>query len=182
MQRVLVHCGPFEGRHTATLVASQLDSIVMDLNNKCIMDTATVCYCTSDNAANMLAAIPSKTKAFDHGFGCLDHKLQLVVNKAMAEADPKISEAVESFKKLVARTHKSSLDQQRIKRECLKVTQDTTNEIQVPYVKIITSVDTRWNSTLMMIKSILALQPGFNPIKFCFLVFCLKLVILINTF
>ena len=164
MKRILVHCGPFAGRHTATHIAAQLDNIVQNLDNKVINDTQTITYCTSDNAANMLAAIPSKTQCIDIGFGCLDHKLQIVVNKAL-ESDPNITEGLEAFKKLVARTHKSSLDQQRIKRECEKITADPDNDITVKYVKIITSVETRWNSTLMMIKSILALQPALESIK-----------------
>ena len=160
----MVHCGTFEGRHTATLVAAQLDQVVDDLNCKWIKSPDMMKFCTSDNAANMLSAIPAKTKSFQYGFGCFDHKLQLVVNKAL-DSNDEIVASIDAFKKLVARTHKSSLDQERIRRECEKITQDASNNVSVKYVKIITPVETRWNSTFMMIKSILALQPALEDIK-----------------
>jgi hypothetical protein len=76
--------------------------------------------CTSDNAPNMLAAIPNKTEQIDAGLGCIDHQLNLIVNKSI-DNDENVSEAVAAFKKLSARVHMASLDHQRIKRECEKI-------------------------------------------------------------
>lgn len=80
---------------------------------------ATYKVCTSDNAANMLAAIPNLTDQIDAGLGCIDHQLNLIVNKTIDE-NTTVSSAVAAFKKLSARVHRSSLDQQRIKKECGK--------------------------------------------------------------
>ena len=74
-------------------------------------------------AANMLAAIPALTNEIQIGLGCVDHLFNLVVNKALSE-DPEIRQALDSFKALTSKTHKSSLCYQRIRRECEKMNKD----------------------------------------------------------
>jgi len=160
LSKFLVHCGLAEGRHTAAMVASHLDKIITDLK----IDEKTNRVCTSDNAANMVAAIPKLTEQIDQGVGCADHLLHLIVLSSI-KAVPEIFEALDSFKKLASRTHKSSLDQQRIRKECQKVSNDDSNPFPVTYCKIITPVDTRWNSILMMMRSILSLRPALEKIK-----------------
>ena len=70
---------------------------------------------TTDNATNMLNATQKKAKNIDMGLGCLDHVLQLIVNKSI-ENGPEIKAAISKLKKLVTSTHKSSLAIQRIKK------------------------------------------------------------------
>jgi hypothetical protein len=83
--------------------------------------------CTSDNASNMLAAIPALTQEVNTGLGCVDHLLHLVVNKALSiNAD--IAAAVDSFKNLASKTHKSDLHNQRMRKECQKVSKDESRE------------------------------------------------------
>ena len=48
----------------------------------------------TDNAANMLKAVPDLTKKIDIGLGCFDHLLNLAVRAANAEVD-EIHEAIE---------------------------------------------------------------------------------------
>jgi hypothetical protein len=83
--------------------------------------------CTSDNAANMLAAIPNMTDQINAGLGCIDHQLNLIVNKTIDE-NTSVSSAVAAFKTLSARVHRSSLDQQRIKKECAKTKNDPESD------------------------------------------------------
>jgi hypothetical protein len=97
--------------------------------------------CTSDNAANMLAAIPALTKEVSIGLGCADHLLNLVVQKSFM-LDDEILDAVESFKSLSSRTHKSFQYKNRIRRECQKITNDQSSDGPVQYCKIIAPVET----------------------------------------
>ncbi len=48
----------------------------------------------TDNAANMLKAVPDLTKKIDIGLGCFDHLLNLAVRAANAEIE-EIQEAIE---------------------------------------------------------------------------------------
>ena len=68
-------------------------------------------------AANMLNAVNKESKNITQGLGCLDHLLQLVINKAIDKV-PAIKSAVQNFRKLATSTHKSSLALQRIKKAC----------------------------------------------------------------
>lgn len=162
MERILVYCGSAEGRHTAINIADHIDKVIADLS-QLSHSAATRRVCTTDNAQNMLSAM-KKCTSITSSLGCIDHTLQIIVNSSL-EAIPEIVEALDAFRKLVARTHKSSLDQQRISRACVKITKDDTNDLQLHYRKIIAPVATRWNSTLMMIQSILYLRPALELIK-----------------
>ncbi len=119
----MVHCGSSEGRHTAANIAEHLDKAITEIPG---LPTAVTKVCTSDNAANMLAAIPALTDKIDEGLGCIDHLLNIVVTECLAI--PELGEAVLAFKKLSARTHKSCLDQQRIKKECNRLKRDESGE------------------------------------------------------
>ena len=119
-------------------------------------------FCVSDNAANMLAAIPKHTKKIDVGLGCIDHLLNLIV-KATNKI-PEVEDALKECKDLSGRVHHTPLDQQRIKRECFHLHNDSTVEVDCKYRKIITAVDTRWNSSLFMAKSIHLLRPALESI------------------
>lgn len=89
--------------------------------------------CTSDNASNMLAAIPSLTQEINVGLGCINHLLNIVVNKAL-QSCPEIAEAVDSFKNLCAKTHKSDLYNQRMKKECQKLSKDESRDSPGIYI------------------------------------------------
>ena len=113
MEKLLVHCGPAPGKHTAVLIAEKLDNVLKSLSLEPDMFTAM----TTDNAANMLNAVSKESKNITQGLGCLDHLLQLVINKAIDKV-PAIKSAVQNFRKLATSTHKSSLALQRIKKAC----------------------------------------------------------------
>ena len=127
------------------------------------LKATTVRFCVSDNAANMLAAIPKHTKKIDVGLGCIDHLLNLIV-KATNKI-PEVEAAIKECKDLSGRVHHTPLDQQRIKRECFHMKNDSHVEVECKYRKIISAVDTRWNSSLFMIKSIQLLRPALESIE-----------------
>jgi hypothetical protein len=119
--------------------------------------------CVTDNAANMLAAVPKHTKKIDVGLACFDHLLNLVV-KAANLANDHIQDAIKDCKSFSARVHHSSPDHQRIRRECHLLKNDS-NPIECEFRKVITDVDTRWNSTYFLLKSIHLLRPALDSIR-----------------
>ena len=109
----MIHCGEAKGKHTAVLIAQNLDEVLENLDLGPDMFTAI----TTDNANNMLNATQKKAKNIDMGLGCLDHILQLIVNRSIDKV-PELKAAIGKFKRLATSTHKSSLAIQRIKKEC----------------------------------------------------------------
>jgi hypothetical protein len=87
------------------------------------------------------------------------------VVEATNKAVPAIDTAIKECKDLASRTHFAPVDQQRIRRECHLLKNDSANALPVKFRKIITPVKTRWNSTLMMIKSIALLRPALESIR-----------------
>ena len=113
LEKVLVHCGPATGKHTAVLIAEKLDTVVTSLDLEPEMFTSM----TTDNAVNMLNAVNKESRTIQQGLGCIDHLLQLVINKSIEKVEP-LKLAINKFKKLATNTHKSSLALQRIKKAC----------------------------------------------------------------
>ncbi len=155
--KLLAHCGATQGRHTSKNIADNLDRVIKEIPG---LPPAIHKVCTSDNAANMLCAIPKLTEEIDEGLGCIDHLLNIVVNECLAS----VSEGVEACKKLSSKTHKSHAAQERIKLECDTINGDPSCE-PIKFVKIIAPVETRWNSLLMMIRSIIKLRPALERIR-----------------
>ena len=88
-----------------------------------------------------------------------------------------LESAIKKATELSSLCHKSSLSEQRIKKEIQNMLDenDTVDKEELKYVKIISPVKTRWNSTLMMIESIVRMRrplssirdnPGSDPNKF----------------
>jgi hypothetical protein len=125
LQKLLVHCGVAEGRQTSQNIAEHLDRVITEIPG---LPSNIHKTCTSDNAANMLCAIPKLTEEIDEGLGCIDHLLNLVVTDCLAI--PEVKEGVEAFKRLSARTHKSCIDQQRIKKECVKMSKANDSSLE----------------------------------------------------
>jgi hypothetical protein len=90
MKKMLVACRSAEGRHTAVNIAGHIDKVVGGVQG---LRGSTTRVCVTDNAANMLAAVPKHTKKIDLGLGCFDHLLNLVM-KATNKADDQIHQAI----------------------------------------------------------------------------------------
>ncbi len=158
LKKYLISCALAEGKHTGPLIAKKLDTIIggLDLPEEVFKAV------TADNATNMKAATRKESDLLDLGLGCFDHTLQLVVNKSMDKTTG-LQAAVTAFTKLSSNTHKSTLYQQRIKKECGDLNKSNPNSVK--YVQIITPVETRWNSILMMMRSICQLRPALENIR-----------------
>ena len=153
----MVFCGPHEGRHTGVLVAKKLDEVIDSLLLPEICHKAM----TTDNAANMKVAC-RESRTIDLGTTCFAHTLNLVVVNAIKSV-PKIQIAVDEFKKLVGGCHKSTLYCERIRKECEDLNRSGTTP--TTYNKMIQPVDTRWNSMLMMIRSVVKLREALEGIR-----------------
>ena len=75
----------------------------------------------------MLAAIPALTSEINVGLGCVDHILNLVVQKALVKNED-VAEAVDACRNLASKTHKSDLYNNRIKKECEKLSKDDSRD------------------------------------------------------
>ena len=111
---------------------------------------------TTDNASNMVAC------GADLGFnwiGCFAHSLQLSVNEGLKL--PIISKMVTTAKKVVehfSRSHLAGnalLDHQSQRR---------TGEARA--LRLEKSVDTRWNSTYLLLKHLLKLRPNVRAVLY----------------
>ena len=79
LEKVLVHSGPVTGKHTAVLIAEKLDNVITSLDLIPEMFTTM----TTDNAVNMLNAVNKESRTIQQRLGCIDHLLQLVINKSI---------------------------------------------------------------------------------------------------
>ena len=89
---MLVACRHAEGCHTAVNIAGHIDKLVDAVSG---LKGSITRFCVTDNAANMLAAVPRHTKKIDIGLGCFDHLLNLVMKSSNKEkADEQIAKAI----------------------------------------------------------------------------------------
>jgi len=194
LKKFLVSCRSADYRHTAVNIGSHMDKVIRNFRTYSNLTYFysklpyvlkvlifffvsfvqvvgaiaglrgnTLRTCVTDNAANMLAAVPKHTKKIDVGLACFDHLLNLVV-KAANLANDHIQDAIKDCKSFSARVHHSSPDHQRIRRECHLLKNDS-NPVDCEFRKVITDVDTRWNSTYFLLKSIHLLRPALDSIR-----------------
>ena len=154
----MVYCGEAKGKHTSEMIAHKVDEIIETLDLPEFMFKAI----TTDNAANMLKATKS-ARTIDVGLGCIDHTLQLVINTSIAKC-PAVLIAVNSFKRLVNSTHKSNLANQKMRDQCAKM-DESSHGPKVEFKQIISHCETRWNSMLMMARSVIHLEVPLLNIK-----------------
>jgi len=160
LHKIVLACKLAEGRHTAVNIAGFIDRSISVIPG---LTGGTTHYCVTDNAAAMIAAIP-KAKKVDVGLPCVDHTVNLMVRGAN-KAIPEIHAAIEECKAFSRRVHSTPLDQQRIRKECWNLRNDSGDPEQVTYREIIRDVDTRWNSTLFLLRSIAKMRPALESLK-----------------
>ncbi len=71
---------------------------------------------------------------------------------------------ISGLQDLPARVHHSSPDHQRIRREC-HLLKNGSKPTDCEFRKVITDVDTRWNSTYFLLKSIHLLRQALDSIR-----------------
>ena len=160
-----MYCGPHHGRHTGELVAEKLDEVIDSLElppkDKFLRSM------TTDNAANMKSACSfSLNIGESNQLGCFDHKLNLIVLRGINNIK-EIVDVVEKCKVLATSIHMSNLHCERIKQACDNLNESLEGDNQIGYVKISNPVDTRWNSTLFMLRSLVRMQKPLLAVKYC---------------
>ena len=157
MERYVVHCGPQIGKSKGDLIAAKFDNIVEKLR----LPAGTFKSMTTDNAANMLKA-GRLSEQTDQHMGCFDHLIQLIVNHALKQ--PLLCPAVNQFKRLMRKVHFSSDLEDVIRKECINLNNSGLGEA-TEYCKLISYTETRWNSCLRMMRSIVKMRVPLESIR-----------------
>ncbi|XP_074603287.1 zinc finger BED domain-containing protein 4-like [Brevipalpus obovatus] len=135
-------CEPFEMSHTAVAIAKELGSILEDWN---ISKEKIVCMVT-DGAANMSSAVSTALGPGKH-FVCFAHRLNLVAKRAV-EHVYHVEQVIGKVKAIAQFSHQSNLF-----ADALRNAQSSSEK----KLKLVQSVETRWNSTYAMIERFLIL-------------------------
>ncbi|KAJ8969312.1 hypothetical protein NQ314_001813 [Rhamnusium bicolor] len=134
----LFECIKFSERHTAENLSEQLIDIVKNYNIENKIEA-----CTTDNAANIVAAVRNCNW---RRISCFAHTLNLIVQEALREIHAttgKVKSIVEYFKRC---------------SHALSMLQTTQEQMTLPKLKLIQDVAIRWNSTFAMLRRILELK------------------------
>lgn len=139
LKSYLLQCAKFPQRHTSENIKNSLLNTLKDwgLQNK-------VTACTTDNAANVTAAI--RLCNWRH-ISCFAHSLNLVVQSSLQEINvtrEKVKSIVEYFKRSTVGSEKLNQMQQQLGYS--------------PVRSMIQDVITRWNSTFFMFQRFLELK------------------------
>lgn len=107
-----------------------------------------------DAASNIKSAVRDNLK--EDSLLCGDH----LINTSLAHASKDVSDIKEMLKvasDLASRVHRSTLSNEVLRSECEK--------LNIPHIKIITPVSTRWNSNCMMLESILKMKDALVAVR-----------------
>lgn len=132
------------GSHNRTTIAAALTDVL----DHWMIPPQKVHVILRDNASNMRAAMQDMSVS---NLGCFAHSLQLVVNEGVI-SQRSVSDALASSRKIVAHFKHSQLAQSRL--EDLQREMQGTAETTTPS-RLVQDVQTRWNSSYYMIKSLL---------------------------
>ncbi|KAL0148574.1 hypothetical protein M9458_056121, partial [Cirrhinus mrigala] len=131
----------FPQRHTADEIAAALHEIFRDFN----IENKVGCVVT-DNAANMVAAV--KKLVLRH-MPCFTHTLNLIVKDGLS-AVAELTETREKVKRIVGHFKSSCVSMEKLSKY--------QREMKLPEYKLVQEVETRWNSTYLMLERFLAVK------------------------
>ena len=140
-------CTPFDVSHSGLNVARWLES---ECDKWGV--TEDVGVVTTDTAANMLKMMEYLPIHFLHG-GCLNHIIQLVIKDELLEK-PSIKVLVKTCRHICTYANQSVQLSQYIVKKQMEAGKEKHS-----CLNLIQDVVTRWNSTYLMLKRFLVLQP-----------------------
>jgi len=141
--RFLVRLEGYPGAHTGEGIAAKLDSLVGSLG----LNPSTLTWCTTDGGTNVVKAM-SKSLRLNTGLRCVDHRLHLVVIKALSLVDA-WAVIASRLNKLVGHFNHSAKATSILKKIAVEMKASRTTLVQ--------NVVTRWNSDLKQIQSVVDL-------------------------
>ncbi|KAE9525614.1 hypothetical protein AGLY_014141 [Aphis glycines] len=133
--------------HTSEYITNNIKSVIKNLQieNK-------VCAIVSDNAANMVKAINEIGQ--DNLIRCTAHSIQFSVNARLQ--NDLVKTLISKLREIVGYFNRSSSSQHELDKEQERCMEDKS--------KLIQDCITRWNSTCLMIKSILRRRVSINNV------------------
>lgn len=139
-----------EASHTGELIADKAEKMLEEIP---LPDDCHVAF-TTDGAKSMVKAMRESPSVNEHLI-CFCHTISLCLQDAFSI--PMIKEAVDILKELAGATHRSIKRITAIRRIC--------NELDIPFVRIILPVATRWNSVVMCMKTVVRISPALKKLR-----------------
>jgi hypothetical protein len=135
-----------EESHTGENLSNQFDAVLQEweLTKDRISDT-------TDNAANVCLAM--RLSDVQH-VRCMAHTLNLASQKCLSISE--ISRVCGKVRRIVTYLHRSALAASLLKK--------TLEQLELPFLKPIIDVTTRWNSSLDMLERYLQLRPAISVV------------------
>lgn len=135
------------GAHTSDQLASVIDKTLDEWELSCFV-------CIHDTAANMNSAL-RKAKKVTYDYGCMAHILQLSIKDSFKNQG-KINAMVQKVRDIITDARKSEKFSTLIRKFRDQIlSEKTKRELQ-------RDVQTRWNSTLLMLESFVDLHPAVD--------------------
>ncbi|XP_049318602.1 zinc finger BED domain-containing protein 4-like [Bactrocera dorsalis] len=132
---ILLDCCPMSETHTAKNLAEQIQNVTTEWG---VFDN--IIFAVSDNANNIKSALQNELKL--RHFGCFAHTLNLIVKASISGHD--VNTVLQKVKQIVAHFRKSTSTNEKF----MSFQRNAGTEP----LKLIQSVETRWNSTFYMIE------------------------------
>ncbi|XP_047122878.1 uncharacterized protein LOC105848533 [Hydra vulgaris] len=152
LKKYSLDCQAHLNRKTGPLLAKGLDTMISKYEVLARPDLKRTCV--NDGAVNMKAAVSLAT-LLDKQLVCVDHMLNNCLKDTLGNGEVKI--IVDKCKRLAQRTHQSTKDWYEIKQE--------SESLGCNPIKLIQSVQTRWNSNAMLFKSVLRNEQGLKSVR-----------------
>ncbi|KAM4560530.1 zinc finger BED domain-containing protein 4-like [Odontesthes bonariensis] len=146
LRRATLHVQEFRGSHTAERIQTAMENM---LNNWAI-DNTRVHVIVRDNAANMKKAMKDMMVP---SVGCVAHSLQLCVHEGLL-SQRSVTDTLANARKIVGHFKHSPLAYSRL--------EDIQMELNVDVRRLQQDVQTRWNSSLYMLQSLLQQQRALS--------------------
>ena len=164
MMRFMVYCGPHYGRHTGELTAQKIDELINALPFEKLKDPNFIKIMTTDSEQAMVNAVKG-SQTMDGNIKCVAHQIHTAITKAIDESKSVLA-AVNNFKRLVQALHQSVKWEASVKYEVDQLNRsDTPGTDPIKYRDVVQQVSTRWNSTLMLIESVINLRRALVSIR-----------------